>query len=93
MADARPAGRETASSHSQPVLSTLGPIYDAFVVGGGPAGLSAALQLARFNRQVLVFDTGQGRSTFQQVTENYLGFPGGIAARDFRDLARAQVQR
>ncbi len=69
------------------------PTYDAFIVGGGPAGLSAALQLARSNRQVVVFDSGQGRSTFQQVTHNYLGFPGGIAAREFRDISRAQVQR
>lgn len=93
MADTKPTRRETAPPLSKSVPSTLIPLYDVFVVGGGPAGLSAALQLARFNRQVLVFDTGQGRSTFQQVTENYLGFPGGIAARDFRNLARAQVLR
>ena len=67
------------------------PLYDAIVVGGGPAGLTAALQLARFNRRVLCFDSGQGRSTYHQINHNYLGFPGGIPSRTFRDLARAQV--
>ena len=67
---------------------TDGPVYDAMVIGGGPAGLSAALQLARSNRQVVVVDSGAGRSTFRQTNHNYLGFPGGIAAREFRDLAR-----
>jgi thioredoxin reductase (NADPH) len=68
-----------------------GPIYDSMVIGGGPAGLSAALQLARSNRQVVVVDSGAGRSTYRQVNHNYPGFPGGIAAREFRELARKQV--
>jgi len=66
-------------------------VYDSLVVGGGPAGLSAALQLARFNRHVVLFDSGMGRSSYHQHTHNYLGFPGGITARDFRALARKQV--
>ena len=68
-----------------------GPVYDSLVVGAGPAGLSAALQLARSNRQVAVVDGGSGRSTFRQVNHNYLGFPGGIAAQDLRRLGREQV--
>lgn len=64
---------------------------DALVIGGGPAGLSAALSLARFDRSVLLFDAGQGRSTWHQVNHNYLGFPGGIPARYLRDLGRQQL--
>ncbi|GAA3794778.1 NAD(P)/FAD-dependent oxidoreductase [Streptomyces phyllanthi] len=64
---------------------------DAAVVGGGPAGLSAALCLARFNREVLVFDTGHGRSTHHQTNHNYLGFPGGIATTELRKLAAEQL--
>ncbi|MGI8925493.1 MAG: NAD(P)/FAD-dependent oxidoreductase [Tepidiformaceae bacterium] len=67
-------------------------MYDALVIGGGPAGLTAALQLARFNRQVILFDSGMGRSTYHQVNHNYLGFPGGIGVREFRDIARKQVR-
>ncbi|MGW2449043.1 NAD(P)/FAD-dependent oxidoreductase [Streptomyces sp. NPDC001675] len=66
---------------------------DAVVVGGGPAGLSAALYLARYNREVVVFDTGHGRSTHHQTNHNYLGFPGGIPTVDLRKLGREQLGR
>ncbi|MFC8914609.1 NAD(P)/FAD-dependent oxidoreductase [Streptomyces sp. NPDC057116] len=66
---------------------------DVAVVGGGPAGLSAAIYLARYNRRVLVFDTGHGRSTHHQVNHNYLGFPDGIATVDLRKLAAEQLAR
>lgn len=65
--------------------------YDVLIIGGGPAGLSAALVLARFDRTVAVFDAGQGRSTWHQVNHNFLGFPGGIAARRLRELGRQQL--
>lgn len=64
---------------------------DAAVIGGGPAGLSAAIYLARYNREVLVLDTGQGRSTHHQINHNYPGFPGGIATVDLRKLATEQL--
>jgi len=70
---------------------SLGNTADALVVGGGPAGLSAALYLARYNRSVLVFDTGHGRSTHHQTNHNYLGFPDGIATVGLRELARRQL--
>jgi len=66
---------------------------DALVIGGGPAGLSAALYLARYNRSVLVFDTGHGRSTHHQTNHNYLGFPDGVATTGLRDLAGQQLSR
>jgi thioredoxin reductase (NADPH) len=67
--------------------------YDALIVGGGPAGLSAAIYLGRFRRSVLVLDAGEGRSSFWQINENYLGFPNGVTTRDLRDLGRAQAER
>jgi thioredoxin reductase (NADPH) len=70
----------------------LGGTADALVIGGGPAGLSAALYLARYNRTVLVFDTGHGRSTHHQKNRNYLGFPEGIATIGLRELAREQLE-
>ncbi|HEX6031744.1 MAG TPA: NAD(P)/FAD-dependent oxidoreductase [Tepidiformaceae bacterium] len=68
------------------------PLYDSLVIGAGPAGLTAALQLARFNRRVMVFDPGGGRSSYHQVNHNYLGFPGGLKARELLELGRRQVR-
>jgi thioredoxin reductase (NADPH) len=65
--------------------------YEVIVVGGGPAGLSAALYLARYDRTVALFDAGQGRSTWHQINHNYLGFPGGVPARQLRELGRQQL--
>ncbi|MCZ0988357.1 NAD(P)/FAD-dependent oxidoreductase [Streptomyces diastatochromogenes] len=73
--------------------SEAGQPVDTIVVGGGPAGLSAALYLARYNREVLVFDTGHGRSTHHQTNHNYLGFPSGIPTVDLRKLGLEQLSR
>ena len=64
---------------------------DAIVVGAGPAGLSAAIYLARYDRTAVVFDAGHGRSTHHQVNHNYLGFPGGVPAAKLRELGKAQL--
>jgi len=65
--------------------------YEVLIVGGGPAGQSAALYLARFDRSVALFDAGHGRSTWHQINYNYLGFPGGIPARKLRELGCEQL--
>src|SRR5688500_20351836 len=63
---------------------------DVLVVGGGPAGLSTALYLARLDRSVLLVDAGHGRSTHHQINHNYLGFPGGVPATKLRELGKPQ---
>lgn len=68
-------------------------LYDALILGGGPAGLSAAVYLGRFTRSVLVLDAGAGRSSFAQKNENYLGFPDGVTTRELRELGRQQAER
>lgn len=65
---------------------------DSLVVGAGPAGLSAAIHLARYDRSCVVFDGGHGRSTQHQVNHNYLGFPGGVSAVELRALGRKQLE-
>jgi thioredoxin reductase (NADPH) len=52
---------------------------DCAVVGGGPAGLTAALYLARFHLSVVLFDAGDSRAAQIPRTRNVPGFPGGIA--------------
>ena len=66
--------------------------HDALILGGGPAGLSAAIYLARFNRRVLVLDAGKGRSSFSQCNQNYLGFPDGVTTRELRELGKKQAE-
>jgi thioredoxin reductase (NADPH) len=66
---------------------------DCAVVGGGPAGLSAAVNLARMRRSVLVIDDRDGRSLWGQVNRNYLGFPDGIPAAEIRLQGRRQAAR
>jgi thioredoxin reductase (NADPH) len=68
--------------------------YDALIIGGGPAGLSAAIYLARARRSVVVFDRVQpGRSDWSQHNQNYLGFPGGISITELKDRGRRQAER
>ena len=51
-------------------------IWDCIVVGGGPAGLSAALNLRRRGRTVLVLSGGAPLLEKAELVENYLGMPG-----------------
>ncbi len=68
-------------------------LFDALVIGGGPAGLSAAVNLARACRSVAVVDCGRpGRSDWAQTNRNYLGFPDGITAVELSALGRAQAE-
>jgi len=66
--------------------------FEVLVIGGGPAGLSAALYLARYKRSVGLFDACSGRSTWYQTNRNLLGFPEGIKARELRQIGRQQLQ-
>jgi thioredoxin reductase (NADPH) len=68
-------------------------MYDCLIVGGGPAGLSAAIYMGRFLRSVAVLDEGGGRSSFGQVNDNYLGFPEGISVSELRERGRKQAER
>ena len=65
---------------------------DCIVVGGGPAGLTAALYLARFLRSVTVFDAQEGRARMIPKTHNVAPFPAGISGRDLLDRMRAHAE-
>jgi thioredoxin reductase (NADPH) len=52
---------------------------DCVVIGGGPAGLTAALYLARFLRTVTVIDAQHGRARMIPMTHNLGAFPSGIS--------------
>jgi len=69
--------------------------YDLVVVGGGPAGLGAAVYGASEGlRTVLVERTATGGQAGQSSRiENYLGFPDGVSGAQLTDRARRQATR
>ncbi|CAM4267786.1 Thioredoxin reductase [Mycobacterium basiliense] len=67
-------------------------LYDVVVIGGGPAGLSAALTLARARRSVLVLDTGQARNERAAGVHDFLT-RDGCAPAELISVGRAEVTR
>jgi thioredoxin reductase len=67
------------------------PTFDVVVIGGGPAGLSAALMLGRCRRRVLVCDLGEPRNRRSRALHAYLT-RDGIAPHDFVDLGRRELR-
>jgi thioredoxin reductase (NADPH) len=66
-------------------------MLDCLVIGGGPAGLLAAIYLGRFLRKVQVIDAGESRAAKIPVSHNYPGF-FGIAGLDILSRLRAQAE-
>lgn len=67
--------------------------YDCIIVGGGIAGLQAAIQLGRYSEhEVLVVDSGYGRSTLCRSYHNLLGFPEGVSGDELREKGRMQAE-
>ena len=66
---------------------------DVLVIGGGPAGLTAAMYLGRFKRRVLVVEDGTGRASRIPRTHNCAGFPEGIAGTELVARMREHATR
>jgi len=66
---------------------------DVVVIGGGPAGCSAAVFVARYGLDAVVFDRGPAALRRCAYLENYLGFPAGIDVDTFHELMHEHVER
>jgi thioredoxin reductase (NADPH) len=68
-------------------------VREVIVVGGGMAGLSAAIYLGRAQRDTLVIDSGHSMAKWEPTVENYLGFPKGVDGEDLLKLGRKQAEK
>src|SRR5690606_38139359 len=97
-----PDGSYGASPSAEEIAERIGlsteagsPFYDLVVVGGGPAGLAAAVYGASEGVRTLVVDREApgGQAGMSSHIENYLGFPRGLSGGELAQRAVAQAQR
>ncbi len=89
-----PAPRELAAALGLRTTAEQ-PLYDVCIVGGGPAGLAAAVYAASEGLSTVIVEReGPGGQASQSAAiENYLGFPKGLTGSDLTQRAVAQVSR
>lgn len=69
------------------------PPLDCLVIGAGPAGLTAAIYLARFRRHIAVLDSGRSRAALIPLSHNFPGYPEGIGGAALLRQLTAQAAR
>ena len=76
-------------------LKAQRPFYDLIIVGGGPAGLTAAIYAAREGIDCLVIEKSAlgGNAGVTERIDNYPGFPEGIGGGELADRFIAQARR
>lgn len=97
-----PDGTVLRSPSTLDLASALGlrtradrPLYDVCIVGGGPAGLAAAVYAASEGLSTVIVEREApgGQAGQSAAIENYLGFPKGLSGSDLTQRAMAQVSR
>ncbi len=68
-------------------------ILDCLIIGGGPAGLTGALYLARFSRSFLLVDNGASRAAWIPKSHNFPLFSDGLAGPDILERQRSQLSQ
>ena len=67
-------------------------VREVIIVGGGLAGLSAAIYLGRAQRDTLVIDSGKSMAHWEPVVGNYLGFSEGVSGDELLRQGRLQAE-
>lgn len=67
-------------------------LYDVIIVGGGPAGLNAAVVLGRCRRKVLLFDHGSQRNRYSHGMHNYLT-RDGVLPSEFLEISHKEIKK
>ncbi|MBS3817559.1 MAG: NAD(P)/FAD-dependent oxidoreductase [Candidatus Thermoplasmatota archaeon] len=67
--------------------------YDVIIIGGGPAGLSAAVYTARADLKTLILDEADKLVEKAESIDNYFGFPDGISGKELLERGRKQAER
>ncbi len=67
--------------------------FDVIIIGGGPAGLSAAVYTSRAELKTLVLDEENKLLDKVEKIENYFGFPEGISGRELLKRGREQAEK
>ncbi len=70
----------------------MSEMLDCLIVGGGPAGLTAATYLARYRRRIVLIDAGESRAALIPESHNYPGFQG-INGKALLARLREQAER
>ncbi|MES2207838.1 MAG: FAD-dependent oxidoreductase [Pseudomonadota bacterium] len=67
-------------------------LTECLIVGAGPAGLTAAIYLARYRRRVVVVDSGESRAAYIPVSHNFPAFPEGVNGKHLLQRLRQQAK-
>jgi thioredoxin reductase (NADPH) len=73
------------------MTTTDSELLDCLIVGGGAGGLTAAIYLARFRRNIILVDSGTSRLSLIPISHNYPGFPNGIVGTELLERIRGQA--
>ena len=68
-------------------------IDDCIIVGAGPAGLTAAIYLARYYLTIRMFDCGTSRASWIPTSHNHAGFPEGVNGEELLERMRKQAAK
>ena len=85
--------RVRTASGTERTVAVWNTMDDCIIIGAGPAGLTAAIYLARFHLSIRLFDCGSSRAALIPCTHNHAGYPEGIVGTDLLARMLEQAER